>query len=289
VLINFAANTVCNKPFSFTGCRQTSAHIGRFFIGILFFCFSVCIAANEHLETDPCRVARLQEKVTVKYVIDGDTIILADDRHVRLIGIDTPEIARDGRKSDMGANEAHSYLDRLLTTNKIIYLNYDAQHKDHYDRTLGHLFLPDGTSIQSLLLKRGLAAPLTIPPNLGLLHCYQTSISYARQQRIGLWALKHYQPTPATSLSTHHIGYRIVIGNVTRIGESRSAIWINLDKKMTVRIVREDMKYFAPVNFEELEGKQLVVQGRLYFHNGEYRMRIRHPVDLTIASIPVRN
>jgi micrococcal nuclease len=34
---------------------------------------------------------------SVKWVADGDTIILRDGRHVRYIGIDTPEVAHKDR------------------------------------------------------------------------------------------------------------------------------------------------------------------------------------------------
>ena len=225
----------------------------------------------------------------VNQVIDGDTIILSDERHVRMIGIDTPEIGYDGRKSEMGADEARDYLSRLLTTNKTIYMIYDRQREDHYRRTLAHLFLQDGTSIQSLLLKRGLATSLTIPPNLDMLDCYQSSSLYARQHHIGLWALLKYQPTLADNLSVNHIGYRIVIGTVTRVGESKSAIWINLASNMAVRITRDDLEYFDSDQFRHLQGTLLAVRGWLYFQNGEFRMRIRHPVDFEILPVPDRN
>jgi len=227
--------------------------------------------------------------VTVNHVIDGDTIVLSDERHVRLIGIDTPELGHDGRKPETGANAARDYLERLLYTNRTIFIIYDRQRKDHYQRTLAHLFLQDGTSIQSLLLKRGLAAPLTIPPNLDMLDCYQTSSLYARQHHIGLWALRKYLPTTVDDLSTKHLGYRIVIGTVTRVGESKSAIWINLANNMAVRITKEDLKYFASLHFDNLEGKQMAVRGWLYYQNDEYRMRIRHPVDIDFLPDTDRN
>ena len=231
---------------------------------------------------DSCRAGNLHEKVTVTHVIDGDTVILSDDRHIRLIGIDTPEIGHDDHKSEMGADEARDYLDRLLKANKTIFITYDQQRNDHYHRTLAHLFLQDGTSIQSLILKRGLATPLTIPPNLEMLDCYQTSSLYAQQHHIGLWALHKYQPVTTDVLSVQQLGYCIVVGTITRIGESKSAIWINLAKDMAVRITRDDLKYFGSVNFERLEGKKLAVRGWLYYQNGEYRMHIRHPVDFDL-------
>ena len=282
MLINSVVNTVCNKRCGNTGNRPTSALIGRFFICCCLILFPVYGTAANALNGDVCRIGNLGDRVSVKYVIDGDTIILSNDRHIRLIGIDTPEIGHDGRKSEIGADEARDYLDRLLKANKTIFILYDHQRKDHYQRTLAHLFLQDGTSIQSLILKRGLATTFTIPPNLEMLDCYKSSSLYARKHHIGLWALHKYQPATANSLSVQQLGYRIVAGTVMRIGESKSAIWINLAKNMAVRIAREDLEYFGSVHFNNLTGKQLVAHGWLYFQNGEFRMRIRHPVDLDI-------
>ena len=282
--INSAVNTVCNKIGSIR-LRRTGAHRGRFFVYCYLVFFSIHGTAVAEQADESCQSGNLQEKVTVNHVIDGDTIILSDDRHIRLIGIDTPEIGYDGHRSEMGADEARNYLDRLLKTNNKIFIIYDQQRKDHYQRTLAHLFLQDGTSIQSLLLKRGLATTLTIPPNLDMLDCYQASSLYARQHHIGLWALHKYQPTPVTALSAVHPGYRIVIGTITRVGENKSAIWLNLENNMTIRIARDDLKYFDSFHLNHLEGKQLAVRGWLYFQNGEYRMRIRHPVDIDILPI----
>ena len=281
-------NTVCNKTGSI-GFIRTSALFGRFFVYCYLVLYPIHSTAASNQKDESCRAGNLHEMVTVNHVIDGDTIVLSDDRHIRLIGIDTPEIGYDGHRSEMGANEARDYLGRLLNSNKTIFIIYDQQRKDHYQRTLAHLFLQDGTSIQSLLLKRGLATPLTIPPNLDMLDCYQASSLYARQHHIGLWALRKYLPTPVEALSTKYLGYRIVIGTITRIGESKSAIWLNLTNNMAVRIAREDLKYFAALDLNHLQGKQLAVRGWLYFQNDEFRMRIRHPVDMDIQPGADRN
>ena len=41
-----------------------------------------------------CAPLKHSEQVTVRYVSDGDTLILSDNRKIRLIGINTPEVAR---------------------------------------------------------------------------------------------------------------------------------------------------------------------------------------------------
>lgn len=235
---------------------------------------------------DPaCRTTDYDAEVEVKKVIDGDTIILSDDRHVRLLGINTPEIGRDGKVSEPGAETARDYLQRLLHTNRHVKLHYDKEKYDHYDRTLAHLFLPNGLNLQALLLSRGLATTLTIPPNLDFLDCYRSSVADARSHHIGLWAMRAYQPLPVSQVSTDTLGYRIISGEVTRTGESRSSFWINLGHRFALRITREDLSYFDLQDLQELVGKTVLAQGWLYLGNNEYRMRIRHPADLQVVSV----
>lgn len=43
----------------------------------------------------------------VEHVYDGDTVRLADGRKVRLIGVNTPELGREGRADESHARAAH--------------------------------------------------------------------------------------------------------------------------------------------------------------------------------------
>ena len=286
VLTSFAANTVCNKYRS-GFFKQASALTGRFFVYacLCLHAFTV-YAEDDALEkyalAPSCNTTGFDDTVTIKHVIDGDTVVLTDERRVRLIGVNTPEISRDDRPAEIGADQAHDYLGRLLKTNPEIGLVYDQERVDKYKRTLAHLFLKDGTNIQALLLRRGLAMPLIIPPNLAHLDCYENSVEFARSQQIGLWALKQYQLAPVDSLSINDLGYRIISGNVIRIGESRSATWINLARNLALRITKEDLPNFPDNTFKNLMGKNITARGWLYFTNGQFRMQIRHPVDIKI-------
>ena len=120
-----------------------------------------------------CRAGHYDERAKVRYVIDGDTVVLTDGRKVRIIGIDTPELGHDGRPDQPYARQARRYLAGILhAPHNEIELAYDRDRYDHYHRTLAHVFLPDGSNIDALILARGLATPLVIPSNLAFLNCY---------------------------------------------------------------------------------------------------------------------
>lgn len=75
-----------------------------------------------------------KEDFTVKRVIDGDTIVVGDDTHVRLLGINTPE------KGEKYYQEAKEFVNNSLY-NKTIFV--ESFGEDKYYRTLGVIFFKD--------------------------------------------------------------------------------------------------------------------------------------------------
>ena len=64
-------------------------------------------------------ISTSSEYAIVKDVIDGDTIILEDDRRVRYIGIDTPELPHGTVKLECFAKEATQKNKELVLGKKI--------------------------------------------------------------------------------------------------------------------------------------------------------------------------
>jgi endonuclease YncB( thermonuclease family) len=79
------------------------------------------------------------DTVVVTQVIDGDTVVVGEGDHVRLIGIDTPEKGRCG----YAAATQHM---RDLVAGKAVVLTAGARDDvDKYGRLLRYVDLPDGT------------------------------------------------------------------------------------------------------------------------------------------------
>ncbi len=103
--------------------------------------------------------------VQVVYVIDGDTVVarLAGRKvHVRLLGVDTPEIGRDGRPSEPFARAARRFTERLVRSARRVELEIAGDRMDAHGRVLGFLWLhlPGRASPVNLseeLLRAGLA------------------------------------------------------------------------------------------------------------------------------------
>lgn len=135
----------------------------------------------------------------VRYVIDGDTVVLLDGKTVRLIGIDTPEAryndklereARRARKDAAGIIEMGkkaTQFTKKLAAGKRVRLEYDIERQDKYGRDLAYVFLDDGTFVNARIVEEGYAQVLTIPPNLKYSSLFIELQKKARDARKGLW------------------------------------------------------------------------------------------------------
>ncbi|MDZ7803570.1 thermonuclease family protein [Thiohalophilus sp.] len=228
---------------------------------------------------DACRPAQFDEQVTVRYVHDGDTVHLRDGRKLRLIGINTPERARDEAPAEPHAGAARRQLQAQARVPWR--LVYGQERRDRYGRLLAHVFDQQGRSITRRLLEQGAGQLLVMPPNLRFVDCYRRAQAGARRHKRGLWALSAYQTLPAAALNSRHGGqYRVVRGRLTRIGESRSSLWLNLGPAFALRIARADLAHFDREQIARWREQPLLAQGWIYRRNNQWRLRLRHPAAL---------
>ncbi len=117
-------------------------------------------------------------------VTDGDTIRLGELGSVRLIGIDTPEVY--GGVECFG-REASNFAKRLLPLGIRVRYRVGVEERDRYGRLLAYVWLPDGRMLNRVMVKRGYAQPLTIPPNVEFADVFRAAARAARQAGLGLW------------------------------------------------------------------------------------------------------
>ena len=89
-------------------------------------------------------------------VIDGDTIVLTDtNTHIRLNGVDAPEVVHPGYDhDDPFGPEARDEMRRIVG-DKVVRCELNGERS--YERLVGVCFLPDGTDIGAEIIRRGLA------------------------------------------------------------------------------------------------------------------------------------
>jgi len=240
-----------------------------------FFVFALQTAAAAEL-ADSCRPGPVDAHAVVAHVYDGDTVRLEDGRKVRLIGINTPEIFHDGRRAEAFAHEARVRLAALLGEANAIGLIQGQDSHDRYGRLLAHAFLPDGSNLAALLLRDGLGAAITVPPNTALAKCYMQNEQAAREQGKGVWSLAAWQGEPAADLAPGAEGFHIIRGTVRSVKSTRNSIWLNLDGPAALRIDKRDLQYFSDLDPDRLEGLTVTARGWMRPYRKRTVMRVRH-------------
>lgn len=123
----------------------------------------------------------------VRFVCDGDTVILESGDRVRYLGIDAPETAHDGRRAEWMAGEARAFNARAVRGQRLR-LEFDREARDRYGRLLSHVYLPDGRLLNLLLVREGLARVVTRRPNL----CHRKELLQAQRSAmkecLGIWS-----------------------------------------------------------------------------------------------------
>jgi len=112
------------------------------------FCAAVFLAAILNAFGDV-----LAYEASVRFVPDGDTFFTTDGESVRLAGIDAPETGKDGAPSQYYAKEAAERL-RQLVLGKSVEISKIST--DRYGRVVAEVSLPDGRSLQEIMVREGL-------------------------------------------------------------------------------------------------------------------------------------
>lgn len=124
--------------------------------------------------------------VRVKWIPDGDTIVLEDGRHVRYVGIDAPEIDHDDETATpMGV--AARRLNRQLVDDQRLQLEFDRELKDRYGRTLAYVVRSDGVCVNTAIVEAGWAWVLYRRPNISRNRALVAAQRRAMTQGKGIW------------------------------------------------------------------------------------------------------
>ena len=219
------------------------------------------------------------EGARVTEVFDGDTVRLADGRHVRLIGINAPELGHDGQPDEPFAAAARDRLSSLVLGREIRLL-FEDQEYDHYGRSLAHLELMDGTHVEEVLLKEGLASAIAIPPDVREIARLQAAEALARAARLGLWGDSYYASVAAETLDPAHTGYRFVHGRVTHVGASHKFFYLDIGPRFALRIAHDDWQRYFRAPPESWRGAQIEARGWITEYQGRLHMNLGHPAML---------
>ena len=121
------------------------------------------------------------EHAQVAFVMDGDTMELADGRQVRYVGVNTPENGQPYAADAKALNES-------LVAGQAVWLETDVQENDVYGRLLAYVWVGD-TFVNLELVRQGYANAYTVPPNVRHTDIFVQAEQDARKAGRGMWVL----------------------------------------------------------------------------------------------------
>ena len=222
--------------------------VGAFFVSVV--CSSSALAL--------CSTSERLQPVAVAKVIDGDTLRLADGRSVRLIGLNTPEMGRQGRAAEPYANEARQRLQQLVdASGRKIGLRPGEQATDRYGRLLAHAYDARGNNLEAALLADGLGYFVAISPNTELVACHQAAERRARLAARALWGKQPVKP----ARSLERGGFALVSGQVQRVDRNRGGVWLQLDGPLVLQVPAKALREFEASLRRIQPGTRVEVRG----------------------------
>ena len=196
--------------------------------------------------------------VAVQRVVDGDTLRLSDGRNVRMIGLNTPELGKQGRSDEPFAVAARKRLEALVAASDgRVGLVPGKESKDHYGRTLAHVYGADGANLEAQMLAEGLGFQVAVAPNVDLVACQQAAERNARQAGLGVW--RQSPVLKAEQISTS--GFAVLSGRVSKVQRNRGGVWIELQDSVVLRVAPNLLARFDVNLLESLKGKQIEARG----------------------------
>lgn len=140
-------------------------------------------------------VTKNQESVTVRSVIDGDTLKIdykGKVETVRLLLIDSPESVHPSKPVQPFGVDASKYLKSLLKENSTVKIEFGEVARDKYDRLLAYIWVND-IFVNERMVEFGYARVAYInPPNIKYLDQLLTAQEKAQNQKTGIWSIEGY-------------------------------------------------------------------------------------------------
>lgn len=123
-------------------------------------------------------------EAVVTRVVDGDTVELDSGVKIRYLMVNAPETTQ-GHNDCYGQNAVQFNTDLVL--DKKVELSYDVECEDRFGRTLAYVKV-DGKEVNTLMLERGYACLLHIPPDGdSRLDEFKAIEAKAKAEKQGLW------------------------------------------------------------------------------------------------------
>jgi endonuclease YncB( thermonuclease family) len=222
-------------------------------------------------------------------IYDGDTLRLQGGEKVRVLAINSPELATEKSAAQPLAVAARQAASAFFAGSDEVGLQVGVEHRDRYGRLLAHVYRRDGASLSAALLSQGLAWQVVVPPNDAHWQCLQALERRARGQRLGVWRVGVYPLRQADQLTAADAGFQRVQGVVSAVSRDRGGWWLQMGE-LAIRLKQEDLANFEGIDPAQWQSRRLTLRGWLIdrSHSSAVKKRgfsalmlsLRHPAML---------
>ncbi len=133
------------------------------------------------------------KSVKVVRLYDGDSFVVEENPclpdacakfEVRMLGMDAPE----GKQKPWG-DRSRAKLKSLINKNQIVYLEYDLDKTDKYNRHLAYVFADENkeTFLNLQMIKSGYAELYAFAKDLKYLRSFKEAEAHAKKQGLAIW------------------------------------------------------------------------------------------------------
>jgi len=214
--------------------------------------------------------------VQVGRIYDGDTFQTRSGERIRLLGINTPEVAHASSPAQTMGKEATEAL-RKLISGKVVRLDFDEQRRDVYERTLAQVYLRNGDWVNAKMVELGMAHVYTFTPNLRWAGELIALEQQARRNKRGIWNTRRFKMLKADKVKPANLGqFRVVSGKVDKIGRKGRSFRMQGLKISVPRKYRSFFPHRLPVQ----RGDNVVVHGVIRSASSGLYLALHSPFDL---------
>ena len=225
-------------------------------------------------------------------VTDGDTVVLADGRIIRMVGLQAPKLplGRKGFRKWPLADASKEALE-ALSMGKTVTVYSGGRQMDRWGRVLAHLRVDDMNWLQGEMLRAGMARVYSFADNVALVDEMLAIEREARSARRGMWALSYYAVRSANGATGYANSFQLVEGTIVDVAQVRGRVYLNFGDNwrddFTILVPSRVRRAFerAGQDLQALQGQAVRVRGWLKDYNGPM-IELTHRQQLEILGQP---
>ncbi|UYO99043.1 thermonuclease family protein [Oceanotoga sp. DSM 15011] len=236
------------------------------------------------------------EEFSVTKVVDGDTIKVLEGSNevsVRFIGVDTPE-THDGTKP-IGEYGYDAYLFSRIKINgessRMVYMEFDENRYDYYDRLLGYIYYKDKEDnyhfLNEELLKEGLGRPLFYDDSSKKVDVLREAYIFAFENRNGIF--EKYDD-PSIIIDSKNLDKKKDLGKnrfvkffVDKVYKDGSFYKIRSKDGFYVSIREQEfLNFYKQYDIYSLEGKEIMYFGEVWHDGNNFEILGRASFEIKI-------